>query len=124
MDVGLRSTAVHHPWLARIGLVLLVTCAGIAIGDVEALRAHRFADLFSAVMLSPFTVTTQGACVHVPGVDPRWFVAGGLAFWPVFGLLGWWMSRRPTLLAGLLLFLWCAQGFCQVTNRLYCLMSV
>jgi uncharacterized membrane protein YhaH (DUF805 family) len=114
-----------------VALLLASTLAGIAVGLLGDLAAGGTApsldDVWSAVLLAPFTVTCGGGVTAVGQAERSVGVAlfiGGLLFWPVYFLLARRWLERGTRWLWLLIFLWCTQGFFQVVHRLWAIMSV
>ncbi len=111
----------------RLKPLLLVTLGGMAIGisgDYFLSPAPFIvSDVLSALLLSPFVVTLGGSHVSIQGFETL-FLIGGLLFWPVyFGLAVFWLrgGRLPFLL---LILPWTAQGFFEVSLRLWVMSGV
>lgn len=105
-------------------MVALVSVAAAIAANVGALLDGHAAEVAMGLLFSPIAVTFGGGLVDVPGVDSRWFLVGGLLFWPCLAVLTWRFARTrsPAVLAAL--FAWCCQGFCQVAVGFGGIMSV
>lgn len=110
--------------LQTLAAIVLVTAAAAIASNLSALLDGHAAEVAMGLLFSPISVTFGGGMVEVPGNASRWFLVGGLLFWPLFALLAWryGRTRSPALLVAL--FAWCCQGFVQIAIRFGGIMSV